>query len=163
MYCSINASIIHYRLINYDPWWPRMTDYGPGWHIRGQGGTRGPLVRGPEYGSSSFLLQLGPKTIPTSKYSGPRTIVPKIKSFGPPGVSRYFSETKSLELLQAPGLQELYINMCQLKCRLVLGVTVAANMDVFLENFQTTLTLPPPPSFFGNYIALFSRKSVKYA
>ena len=46
--------------------------------------------------------------------------------------------------------------------RCVLGVTVAANMDVFLENFQTALT-PPPLSFFGNYIALFSRKSVKYA
>ena len=32
-----------------------------------------------------------------------------------------------------------------------LGTTVAPKMDVFLENF------------FGNYIALFSRKSDKYA
>ena len=43
-----------------------------------------------------------------------------------------------------------------------LGATVGPNMDVFLENFQTALP-PPPPSFFGNYIALFSRKFVKYA
>ena len=41
MYCSVNASIIHSRWVKYDPWWPRMTDYGPGWHTRGQGGTRG--------------------------------------------------------------------------------------------------------------------------
>ena len=31
-----------YVLFKYDPWWPRMTDYGLGWHTRGQGGTRGP-------------------------------------------------------------------------------------------------------------------------
>ena len=29
--------------------------------------------------------------------------------------------------------------------RCVLGVTVAANMDVFLENFQTAFTSPPRP------------------
>ena len=41
MYCSVNASIIQSRWVKYDPWCPRMTDYGPGWHTRGQGGTRG--------------------------------------------------------------------------------------------------------------------------
>ena len=41
MYCSVNASIIHSRWVKYDPWWPMMTDYGPGWHTRGQGCTRG--------------------------------------------------------------------------------------------------------------------------
>ena len=28
MYCSVNASIIHSRWVKYDPWSPRMTDYG---------------------------------------------------------------------------------------------------------------------------------------
>ena len=41
MYCSVNTSIIQSRWIKYDPWCPKMTDYGPGWHTRGQGGTRG--------------------------------------------------------------------------------------------------------------------------
>jgi len=41
MYCSVNAWIIHSRWVKYDPQWPRMTDYSPGWHTRGQGGTRG--------------------------------------------------------------------------------------------------------------------------
>ena len=36
-----------------------------------------------------------------------------------------------------------------------LGVTVVSNMDVFLEKVQTALTLPPPLSLFGNYIAIF--------
>ena len=41
MYCSVNAWIIHSRWVKYDPELPRMTDYSPGWHKRGQGGTRG--------------------------------------------------------------------------------------------------------------------------
>ena len=41
MYCSVNAWIIHSRWVKYDPEWPRMTDFSPGWHTRGQGGTRG--------------------------------------------------------------------------------------------------------------------------
>ena len=41
MYCSVNASLIHSRWVKYYPWWPSMTDYGPGWHSRGQGGIRG--------------------------------------------------------------------------------------------------------------------------
>ena len=41
MYCSVNAWVILSRRVKYDPEWPRMTDYSPGWHTRGQGGTRG--------------------------------------------------------------------------------------------------------------------------
>ena len=43
----------------------------------------------------------------------------------------------------------------------LLGVTGSPKMDVFLENSQTAFD--PPPLVFGNYIALFSRKSAKYA
>ena len=40
-----------------------------------------------------------------------------------------------------------------------LGVTVSANMDFFLENFQTALTPPPPVPFWKLHCA-FSRKFV---
>ena len=40
-YCSVNAWIVHSRWVKYDSLWSRMTDYGPGWHTRGHGGSRG--------------------------------------------------------------------------------------------------------------------------
>ena len=51
MYCSVNASIIHFRWVKYDPGRPRMTDCGPRWHTRGQGAPGGPGARqgGPGY------------------------------------------------------------------------------------------------------------------
>ena len=33
---------------------------------------------------------VGPETIPTSKYSGSWTIIPKVMIFGPPGAPQYF-------------------------------------------------------------------------
>ena len=59
MYCSVNAWIIHSRWVKYDPQWPRMTDYSPGWHTRGQGGTRGP--RGAPGGASGVQATPGAK------------------------------------------------------------------------------------------------------
>ena len=47
------------------------------------------------------------------------------------------------------------------KIQYILGVIGFSKMDVFLENSQTAFD--PPPLVFGNYIALFSRKSAKYA
>ena len=38
---SVCAWIIHSRWVKDDWLWLMMTDYGPGWHTRGQGATRG--------------------------------------------------------------------------------------------------------------------------
>ena len=67
MYYSVTAWIIHTRWVKYDPWWPRMTDYGPGWHTRGQGGTRG--SRGAPGGSR---LPLAPKRVIKQQNNDPK-------------------------------------------------------------------------------------------
>ena len=72
---SVCAWIIHSRWVKDDWLWPRMTDYGPGWHTRGQGATRG--SRGAPGG---WRLLPAPKRVIKQQNNGPKPWfkVPKV-------------------------------------------------------------------------------------
>ena len=56
--------ITHSEWLKYDPWWPRMIEYGKGWHNRGQRGSRG--VRGGVRGHQGVLGAT--RLLPTPKW-----------------------------------------------------------------------------------------------
>ena len=56
--------IFHSSWVKYDPYWPRMTDYGPGWHTRGQG------FPGKLSPSKSWVLSSQPQQIESLIFGG---------------------------------------------------------------------------------------------